>query len=162
MNVNTKISQCLISAIDLLYIKPLTKIIPRHTFRYGVCGAVNIFLLDSTFYYLIYHFIICKRNVDLGFVTLSPHVASLFMVFPITFLIGFWLNRYVAFNATNSQTPIQLFKYALSVCGSIVISYFSLKFLVEVCHIWATPAKTLSSLITTIYSYIAARYFTFK
>lgn len=100
--------------------------------------------------------------VDLGFYAISPAVASLILVFPITFFIGFWLNRNVAFHATKERSQSQVKKYALSVCGSIILSYLSLKLLVEVCGVWATPAKTLSSIIVALYSYLAARYFTFR
>ncbi len=161
MNLNSKLAQIISATIDIFYFRTIEKIVPRHTFRYGVCGAVNILVLDTVFYYLIYHYVVGVANVDLGFVVVSPHVASLILVFPITFLIGFWLNRYVAFNAITTKAPVQLAKYALSVVGSLVISYLCLKFLVEVCSLWATPAKTISSLVTTIYSYLAARYFTF-
>lgn len=161
MKLNSQLAHFITALIDFFYFDFVEKLIPRHTFRYGVCGAVNILVLDTLFYYLIYHYIIGVNNVDLGLVVISPHVASLILVFPITFFIGFWLNRFVAFNSTQTKAPIQIAKYALSVVGSLLISYFCLKFFVEVCHLWATPAKTISSLVTTIYSYLAARYFTF-
>ncbi len=162
MTLSSKISRGLANFIDRLYPKLLENIIPRHTFRYGVCGVGNSILLDTLFYFLIYNYIIAQQPVDLGFYTLSPQVAALFVVFPITFLIGFWLNRNVAFQATEEAEKRQISKYALSVGGSIVLSYLSLRFLVEVCDLWATPAKSLSSIIVAFYSYLAARHFTFR
>ncbi|MFI3264681.1 MAG: GtrA family protein [Rikenellaceae bacterium] len=162
MTLNSKIAQGISSFIDLFYPTVLERFIPRHTFRYGVCGVANSIFLDTIFYYIIYNYIVCQQPVDLGFYVISPQIAALFMVFPITFLIGFWLNRNVAFQATEEREKRQVSKYALSVCGSIVLSYISLKVLVEVCGIWATPAKTLSSIIVALYSYIAARHFTFR
>ncbi|MFR9523202.1 MAG: GtrA family protein [Rikenellaceae bacterium] len=162
MTLSNKIARAITQTIDLFYIKGLESFIPRHTFRYGVCGVANSVCLDTIFYYLIYHYIIGMQIVDLGFYAISPEVASLILVFPITFFIGFWLNRNVAFHATAEREERQVSKYALSVCGSIILSYVSLKFLVSVCHIWATPAKTLSSLIVALYSYLAARHFTFR
>ncbi len=161
MSLNSRIAAAVSKAVELLYIKPLEGFIPRHTFRYGVCGVANSIVLDSIFYYLIYHYIVGERVIDLGVVAISAHIASMILVFPITFLIGFWLNRFVAFGATKQKVNPQMGRYALSVAGSIVLSYVALKFLVEVCAIWPTPAKTLSSIIVAIYSYLAARYFTF-
>ncbi len=161
MTLNNKLAGAITRLIDSLYIKTVERFIPRHTFRYGVCGVVNSIILDTIFYYLIYHYIVGMKIVDLGFYAISPSVASLILVFPITFLIGFWLNRNVAFHATAESKERQISKYALSVCGSIILSYVSLKVLVEVCNVWATPAKTISSIIVALYSYLAARYFTF-
>ncbi len=162
MTLNSRIAATLTKLIDALYFKGLESFIPRHTFRYGVCGVLNSILLDTLFYYLIYHYIVAMRAIDLGFYEISPHIASLIIVFPITFSIGFYLNRNVAFHATAERRERQISKYALSVCGSIVLSYISLKVLIEVCGVWATPAKTISSIVVALYSYLAARYFTFR
>ena len=100
--------------------------------------------------------------IDLGFVMMSPHVASLVVVFPITFFTGFWLNRNVAFQVTEVGRGVQLIKYALSVVGSILLNYICIKLFVEVVGIWPTPAKALTTLVCVVYSYLAGRYFTFK
>ena len=99
---------------------------------------------------------------DLGFVVMSPHVASLAVVFPITFFTGFWLNRNVAFRVTEVGSGMQLVRYALSVVGSILLNYVCIKLFVEVLGIWPTPAKALTTAVCVIYSYLAGRYFTFK
>lgn len=93
----------LTSIIDALYIKLLERVISRDTFGYCLCGAVNM-VLDTVWYFLIYHFIVLERNVDLGIVVISPHIAALIVVFPITFFTGFLLNRYVAFRATAQRS----------------------------------------------------------
>ncbi len=162
MSLDSRVATLLMRAIDLLYIKPVAGLIPRHTFRYGVCGVANSIVLDSIFYYLIYHYIVAEQLVELGPIAVSAHVASMILVFPITFAVGFWLNRNVAFTVTTQSAAPQLGRYALSVAGSILLSYLMLKLLVEVCGIWPTPAKTLSSIVVALYSYLAARYFTFK
>ena len=117
--------------VDLLYIEPVAKVFPRQLWRYGVCGAANM-ALDSVWYFVIYHFVVCMRFVDLGFVVVSPHIASLVIVFPITFFTGFWLNRNVAFHSTLSGKGWQLWRYALTVSGAIVINYISMKLLVKI------------------------------
>lgn len=147
--------------VDLLYIEPVAKVFPRQLWRYGVCGAANM-ALDSVWYFVIYHFVVCMRFVDLGFVVVSPHIASLVIVFPITFFTGFWLNRNVAFRSTLSGKGWQLWRYALTVSGAIVINYISMKLLVEVCGVWPTPAKLLTTIISSVYSFLAAKFYTFR
>lgn len=151
----------LIRWIDRLYIWPATVLMPRRIFRYGVCGAANM-ALDLILYYLIYHFVVCGRFIDLGVVVMSPHIASLFLVFPITFFNGFWLNRNVAFRHSPLRRRSQLARYLLSVAGAVVVNYLCMKFFVEVCRIWATPAKALTTGVSILYSYLAARYYTFR
>ena len=118
--------------------------------------------LDAIWYFLIYHFVVAKQFVDLGFVVISPHILSLVIVFPITFFTGFWLNRYVAFRATHISGYKQLARYLLTVLGAIAINYISMKLLVEHAHIWATPSKLLTTVISTVYSYLVGRYYTFR
>jgi putative flippase GtrA len=130
-------------------------------FRYAVCGGVNM-VLDVVWYYIIYHYIVAQRFIDLGVVVMSPHVASLVVVFPITFFTGFWLNRNVAFRSVEVGQGRQLLRYVLSVVGSILLNYVCIKLFVEVVGIWPTPAKALTTVVSVVYSYLAGRYFTFR
>lgn len=157
-----RLSEVIIRVIDWFYIRPVASFMPRQTFRYAVCGAVNYLVLNPLFYFLIYNYVVAHRFFDLGFVVLSPHIAALALVFPITFFIGFWLNRYVTFRRSTVRTHAQLVRYALSVGGSVLLSYAGMKFFVEVCGVWPTPANVLTTLFTTVYSYVAAKYFSFR
>lgn len=154
------LAQSLIQIVDALYIKPFKGLMSRNLFGYALCGATNM-TLDTLWYFVIYHYIVCERFVNLGFVVMSPHILSLFIVFPITFFTGFWLNRNVAFRVTEFSSKRQLFRYALSVVGSILINYICMKLFVEVCNIWPTPSKMLTTAISVCYSYLVARYITF-
>lgn len=156
-----RIAEAIGRFIDFLYFKPFQKIFSREIFRYAACGGTNM-VLDLVWYFVIYHFVVAERYIDLGFVVMSPHVASLIVVFPITFFTGFWLNRNVAFQATQLGSVHQLWRYALSVVGSLLLNYVCLKFFVEVCGIWPTPAKAVTTAVSVVYSYLAGRYFTFR
>lgn len=157
-----RLSDAITTLIDRCYLPPFRSLLPRQTFRYAACGGVNYLLLDPLFYTLIYNFVIAHRSIDLGAVVLSPHIAALCLVFPITFFTGFWLNRNVVFRHSPLQTHTQLGRYLLSVAGSILLTYAGLKFFVEVCGIWPTPAKVLTTVVVTIYSYLIAKYFSFR
>lgn len=154
------LSRLLISIIDTLYLKPLERVVSRYTFGYFLCGVANM-LLDAVWYFVIYHYVVFEQNVDLGFVVISPHIAALVIVFPITFFTGFYLNRYVAFRVTDARKRGQLVRYALSVVGSIALNYLLMKLFVDVCHIWPTIAKVLTTVVVSIYSFLAARYYSF-
>lgn len=156
-----KAAELITRAVDLFYIAPIRKVVPQQMFRYGVCGATNM-ALDSVWYFVIYHFIVCKRFIDLGVVVVSPHIASLALVFPITFFTGFWLNRNVAFRTTEVKSARQMRRYALTVAGAVVLNYICMKLLVEGAGLWATPSKSITTVISTIYSFLAAKYYTFR
>lgn len=155
------LSSRLISVIDKLYVYPFRNILSREIFGYGVCGATNM-VLDAVWYFIIYHYVVAERYVDIDFVVISPHIMSLIIVFPITFFTGFWLNRNVAFSATSERGTRQLMRYALSVAGAIVLNYLCMKLFVEHLDIWPTPSKILTTIVSTIYSFLAAKYFTFR
>ena len=149
------------TVIDCFYWKPFRPLLPLQTFRYAACGGLNM-VLDALWYFVIYHYIVAERFFDLGVVVLSPHIASMLVVFPITFFNGFWLNRNVAFKSSPLSGQTQLFRYALSIVGSILLTYAGLKLFVEVCGFWPTPSKVLTTILTVIYSFLAAKYFTFR
>lgn len=153
--------QLLIRLVDWLYIAPFKRLVSRDIFAYGLCGGANM-ALDTLWYFVIYHYIVAERFIDLGVVVVSPHIASLIVVFPITFFTGFWLNRNVAFRATEYKTRGQLIRYALSVLGSIALNYICMKLFVEHLYIWPTPSKMLTTAVSVVYSFLAAKYFTFR
>lgn len=155
------IAERLIRIIDWLYIKPIERVVSRDTFGYGLCGAANM-MLDTLWYFIIYHYIVAERFIDIHFIHISPHISTLCIVFPITFFTGFWLNRHVAFRVTHLKSRRQLVRYLLSVVGSLAINYVCMKLFVEVFNIWPTPSKMLTTAICVVYSYLAARFFTFR
>ena len=156
-----RLSELITKAIDALYLKPLSRVVPQPLFRYLACGALTA-LLDAVWYYIIYHHLVCEMVVEVGYIALSPHIAALCVVFPITFFTGFWLNRNVAFRTTHISTAPQLAKYALTVVGSIALNYACMKLFVDACGLWATPSKMLTTIVCAAYSFAAGRYFTFK
>jgi putative flippase GtrA len=149
-----------LNLLDWIYI-PFSKFIPPETFRYAAMGGLNT-IVDITLYFICYNFILQKQLVDLGFVVMSGHIASFVFVFPVTFVTGFLLAKYITFTSSPLKGRIQLFRYALSVAGSILLNYILLKLLVEAFYIWPTVSKLITTIIVVIYSYIIQRYFTFK
>ncbi|MCB2220368.1 MAG: GtrA family protein [Bacteroidetes bacterium] len=146
--------------IEWMYI-PFQAMIPPETFRYAATGGLNT-AFDIFLYFCFYHYILQQQIVDLGFVAISPHIASFLFVFPITFTSGFLLARYITFTSSQIRGRIQLFRYGLSVLGAILLNYVFLKFFVEVVHIWPTIAKIFTTIFVVAYSYLIQRYFTFR
>jgi len=146
--------------IDWFY-KPFRSFIPAETFRYATTGGANL-VLNIFLYFVIYNFILNKQIVDLGFIAISPHIAAFVFVFPITFTTGFLLAKYITFTESPIRGRIQLFRYAISVGGSILLNYLLLRLFVEYFSFWPTIAKIITTVIVVIYSYLIQRYFTFK
>jgi putative flippase GtrA len=150
----------IISVADWFY-KPFSRFVPQVTFRYGFTGGLNT-AFDIFLYFIFYNFIFDKQNLDLFFITLSPHIAAFVFVFPITFSTGFLLAKYVTFTQSTLRGRKQLFRYGLTVLGSILLNYLLLKLFVEVFYLWATFSKILTTVIVVIYSYFVQRYFSFN
>lgn len=156
-----KLAELITRTIEYFYIKPVQRFVPRTTFLYGVCGGANL-VLNWVLYFLVFHFVVRQELVDLGFVAISAHIATMLLTFPITFFTGFWLQKNVSFSDSPLTTGTKLFRYALTVAGSLLLNYVGLKFFVEWCHIYPTPSQIITSLISVVYSYFAQRYYTFK
>lgn len=137
------------------------KLIPLKTYRYAVCGGGNL-VLDTVLYFLCFQFVLAKQNVDLSFVVLSPHIASLFFVFPITFCIGFLLNSFIVFPESNLPIKKQFIRYLGVGLMALVLSYISMKLLVDLLELFPTPSRLLTILIVVLFSYIMQKKFSFK
>ena len=160
MNLLRKISQIIISVSDWLY-RPFAKIIPREMFIYGFTGGLNM-AFDIFLFFVFYHLIFKQQLVSFWFVTMTAHIAAFVFVFPITFTSGFLLAKYVTFTKSNLKSQKQLFRYALSVVGSIILHYYLLKFFVDYLGIWGTVSKIYAVAIVTVYSFIVQKFYSFK
>jgi len=155
-----KLQSLIIKTIDNFYF-PVFRVMSPEVFRYAVTGGLNT-LLDLLLYFITYRFILDRNIVDLGFVSIGAHIAAFLLVFPVTFSTGFLLAKYITFNASELRGRIQLFRYGLTVFGSIILNYIFLKLFVEYFGWYATFSKGVTTVIVVLYSYISQRYFSFK
>lgn len=137
------------------------KFISLKTYRYAFCGGSNL-VFDTILYFIFFHFIFDKQHVDLYIIVMSPHIASLFFVFPITFISGFILSKYITFRTSNVATKIQFIRYLIVGSGALLLNYILMKFLVDFLKLFPTPSRLLTIIITIIYSYILQNNFSFK
>ncbi len=135
--------------------------LPQQTFRYAVCGGANT-AFDIFLYFITYNFILNKQVVQLEIVAISPHIAAFVFVFPITFSTGFLLSKYITFTESTLRGRIQLFRYGLTVLGSIILNYLLLKIFVEVLEWYPTISKIVTTAFVVGYSYVCQKFFTFK
>ena len=174
-----QLAQIITKIIDFFY-PPFRRFMSEQLFRYAACGGGNL-VLDWVLYFLIYNFVIGHDLINLQFTiynlqfsqAITPHIATLCIVFPITLLTGFWLQKFVTFQTPNkgeapnlqtktqSQTPRQLSRYILIVFINLAINYFGLKLCVEILGWYPTPSKMFITLITVAVSYLGQKHFTF-
>lgn len=133
----------------------------REFYYYLASGGINT-ITNWVMYYLIYHYIVCKRFFDLVVVVMSPHIASLCIVTPITLIIGFLLSKNITFSESKIKARTQFLRYSLIIFANFAISYISMKLLVEQAGLWATPSNMITTIITTIFSYLMQKFYSFK
>ena len=119
-------------------------------------------IFDWILYFLVYHFVLRQEMLHLGVVTFSSHIAALFITFPVTFLSGFLLQKYVTFSTSELRGKVLLFRYFQVLLANLLLNYLGLKILVEFIHFYATPSKMVVSIFTTIFSYFSQKKYTFK
>jgi len=100
--------------------------------------------------------------LHLGFVTLSSHIAALFIVMPITFVTGFLLQKYVTFSASELKARVQVVRYFEVLAVNILLNYFGLKLFVDLLNIYPTPSKMLVTVVATTFSYLMQKYYSFR
>ncbi len=161
MRILLSISRKTIIGVADWFYKPFSRFIPLVTFRYGFTGGLNT-AFDIFLYFIFYNFVFDKQIFDLGVFAITPHIAAFLAVFPITFTSGFLLAKYVTFTQSDLRGRKQLLRYGVAVVGSIILNYILLKFFVEVCDIWATVSKIITTVIVVVYSYFMQKHFSFK
>ena len=155
-----RIQKEIIRFIDFFH-RPFKKIVSELTFRYAFCGGLNT-LFDVLLYHVIYTYVLKGRIIDLTIVAISGHISSFLIVFPITFMSGFLLAKYITFSQSEIRGRIQLVRYALVVTGSIILNYLFLKLFVELFGFYPTLSKVFTTVFVVTYSYFAQKHYTFK
>ena len=146
--------------IDFFY-PPFRKYMAIQFFRYGVSGVANM-IFDWTLYFLVYHYVLQQQMLHVGILTFSSHIGALFITFPITFISGFLLQKYVTFSSSELRGRVQLFRYFLVLLANLMLNYLGMKILVDFIHFYATPSKMIVSIFTTLFSYFSQKKYTFK
>jgi putative flippase GtrA len=137
------------------------KFMSLQTYYYIVCGGGNT-LFGFILYYLTYHYLLNKENLDLNLVVIKPHIASFIISFGITFPIGFLLSKYVVWSESYLKGKQQLFRHLLLVILFVFMNYTLLKLFVEVFYWWAMPSQIITTTIIVIVSYLSQKYYSFK
>ncbi len=146
--------------IDFFY-PPFRKFMTLQFFRYGITGSANL-VFDWVLYFFIYNFVLRHKMLELGFVTLSSHIAALAIKVPIVLLSGFLLQKYVTFSSSNLNGRVQLFRYSIVFFTNLCISYFGMKLLVDGFKLFPSPSNILISILTVFISYFSQKLYTFK
>jgi putative flippase GtrA len=156
----TKIGLGIQKIVDYTY--PLCRrFMTLQIYRYGVCGGANI-VFDWVLYFLVYNGIFKDKLLHLGIVTLSPHIATLAVIFPVTTLTGFLLQKYVTFTMSDLRGIVQLMRYLMVVVVNLLINYAGLKLFVDHLNFYPTPSKMMVTIVAIIFSYVLQKTYTFK
>ncbi len=146
--------------IDFFY-PPFERFFSIQFFRYGVTGSANL-VFGWVSYFLIYNFVLQHKMVDLGFVKMSSHVATMAINLPLLLTTGFFLQKYVTFSSSSLKGRVQLFRYLVVFVINLFITYTGLKILVDHFHWYPTPSNMAISVVNVIVSYFSQKYFTFR
>jgi len=146
--------------IDFFY-PPFSKYMPIQFFRYGMTGSINL-MFDWVLYFLIYNFVLKHNMLELGFVTISSHIATLGIKCPIVLASGFLMQKYVTFSYSRLKGRVQLLRYIVVFLINLTINYFGLKLLVDYFSFYPTPSNMIVSIFTIGISYLLQKHYTFK
>lgn len=154
--------KALLRFIDYFY-PPFSRWLPIHTFRYIVSGGTNT-ASGIVLYFLIYNYVLHQQNVRLPFPPgmITAPVATLIIEAPITFLIGFMLNKYLVFTKSDLKGRIQMFRYGIVVITNLMLNFGMIKLMVETFHFYPTISKFITTLILAIASYFIQTHFSFR
>lgn len=154
------IAQLIISFVDFFY-PPFRKYMSVQFFRYAVTGTTNL-VFDWIIYFFIYNFVLQHQMLELGFVTLSSHIATMLIKFPFILLSGFLLQKYITFTFSDLRGRVQLFRYAIVFGINLIFNYVGLKLLVDVCEFYPSISNMIITILSVFISYFSQKKYTFK
>jgi putative flippase GtrA len=150
-----------INAFISFFYFPFLRFIPLQTFKYAVCGGTTV-TVEIIVYYLSFYYLLEGKDVFFYGFNLKPHTASFLIGFLVSFPVGFILNKFIVFTQSALRGRVQLFRYGLTVLGSLALNYFFLKIFVEL-FLWdPTFSKILATVLVIIYSFFTQQYFSFS
>ena len=152
--------ESLTGLLDFFY-PPFKRLMPLQTFRYAACGGANT-LLGLSIYWVSLYYIFNNTVFHFGRFALKPHNAALFLSSCIVFCVGFLLNKYIVFVASNLGGRVQVFRYFLSFFLNLVVNYFILKLLVEGLFWSPFYSQLLTTCIIIAIGYLTQKHFTFR
>ncbi|MFN2458350.1 MAG: GtrA family protein [Chitinophagaceae bacterium] len=158
--VHRTIRGIILKVVDAFY--PLFKnAMTLQMYRYAACGGGNT-LFNIFIYFITYNYVLEKKIVHLGVVSISPHIAAFLISFCITFPIGFYLSMYVVFHGSYLRRRVQLIRYFLVAMICILLNYVLLKFFVEIMGWYPTPSLMITTVIIVAFSFFSQRHFSFR
>ncbi len=119
-------------------------------------------VLDILLYFLIFNFLLAKRDLDLGVVVISAEIASFLIVFPIVTFTGLWLGRNISFAGSPLSGRVQTVRYLIVVGCNIAIKYLGLKLFIDILLIYPSIANAMLTIISILFSYFAQSRFSFR
>ncbi len=150
----------LVKFIDWFYFPFIRRLVPLQTFRYAVTGGSNM-VLDMIIYFILFHFVLAKKDLDLGVIVISPEVASYLITFPIIFLTGLWLAKNITFQNSPLSDSTQRVRYLMVTLANIFIKYGGIKGLVAI-GVFPSISNAMMTVVTVLFSYLMQKHFTFK
>jgi putative flippase GtrA len=151
-----------INSIISFFYPPFSRMMDKQTFRYAACGGGNT-LFDIAIFTITNNYILHQQVVYVGPFAFESYIAAFIFTFPISFLTGFLLMRYVVFpESSATRKRVQMTKYLTVVFICILLNYGFLKLFVEVFGWWPLPAKVATTFFVVTFSYFSQKKFAFK
>lgn len=160
MSITLQLKNSILQFIDFFY-PPFKKIVGLQTFRYAVCGGSNA-LLNLLVFSFAYNHLFLNQVVYLAGFAITRYIAAYLLALSISFPIGFCLNKYIVFQASNLQSRTQLFRYGTLTITNIFLDYLLLHLLIGYFNLWATASQAAIIVILSLLSYFYQTYFSFK
>lgn len=153
--------QNLINAVLQFFYPLVKKFMPYQLYSYAACGSFAT-VVDIVAYYIAFNYILAKQNLNVGFATLSSHVAAVLLAFLVSFPIGFFLQKYITFTGSTLRGRVQLLRYLSIVVVCIMLNIIGIKLLVENYHLYPTVSKIITTIFVVAFSYFTQRHFSFS
>lgn len=154
--------KALLKFIDFFH-PPFARWIPIHTFRYIVSGGTNT-ASGIILYFLIYNYVLHQHDMMLPFFPwmITGPVATLVIEAPLTFIIGFTLNKYLVFTKSELKGRIQMFRYGIVVATNLMLNFALIKLMVETFNFYPTISKFITTILLAVASYFIQTHFSFR
>ena len=119
-------------------------------------------LVDFATYFIFFHQVFKKEDVELFGYVISAPIAALIISYTVGLITNFILTKLLVFAESELRTRIQFFRYLVVAFITFWANYLVLKALIEWLNVYPTPARMLSAVAVAFLSFSFHKIYTFK
>jgi putative flippase GtrA len=125
-------------------------------------AAITATVVDVTVYFLAYNYIIQKRDLPLGFITITAPTIALGISFCFGISTNFTLTKLFVFKESDLRTRYQFIRYVVVALSMLFLNYVLMSILIRQFGWYPTPSRAFAAISIGVLSFTLHKIYSFR